>query len=549
MRGAGHSGAVPTRRLIRGRWPITTAAILVSLLSPLSARAQERAAPARQSDFVDTRLTVTFGDDDLLAPTGAQSPVSPLPAFGDRPGYELFYDNLDSRFTGRENLAHLVVYREMPGFIADVTTEAALVMRLHTGAGLEGARLADSGSYLRVRYNPWLVEPDDGLSITLFPFDSDRMRLGHLYRLSFSGTGFAGGGGLGGLLGFGSSPGLRVGLDRGPGHYFLGLKTVLSTSGDEQEVDLAGGGRARLPVGETQYLALGGASFDLWNDRLRVDLAGGFFQRGTLQVEDYPAENLYAVGGAARLVYHRYMPLIEPIDLQLYRNDPNEPFFAFASTAYVPGQLSYLVSVEGNYLAQRLGDADSPGDVGSPGDATFEHAVGAAARMRIQYDYWRIELTGLRRDVPYLLANAATSTHFMSVPQDAAAKAELFFAVTTDYHLPDPRLTFGLSGGVEWPAAMRVSADFGAGPEDRVLVIHPEGNTTVLAQGEEVSPVIAARADARWDLSEILYARLWVQYVHDANARRIVLMQADGPARTFERSHQLGAGVSLAARF
>ena len=37
---------------------------------------------------------------------------------GDRKSYRLFFDNLNSRFAGRENLTHLALYKRMPGFIA-----------------------------------------------------------------------------------------------------------------------------------------------------------------------------------------------------------------------------------------------------------------------------------------------------------------------------------------------------------------------------------------------------------------------------------------------
>ena len=76
-------------------------------------------------DFMDTRLSWTFGDDDFLHPTGSSFPLSPSFSIGDRPQYRLFFDALNSRFAGRENLTHLVMYKKMPGFIPRLTTEAA----------------------------------------------------------------------------------------------------------------------------------------------------------------------------------------------------------------------------------------------------------------------------------------------------------------------------------------------------------------------------------------------------------------------------------------
>src|SRR5512134_3077847 len=129
---------------------------------------------ARANDFIDTRLTWTFGDDDVLTRTADTAPPSPLPRIGDRPGYELFFDNLDTRFSGRENLAHLVLYKKLTGFIRGVTTEAALV-----GLWIPGIAIGDDGSYIRVAYAPRTDQPDDGLSLTLFPFTTNRFQLGY----------------------------------------------------------------------------------------------------------------------------------------------------------------------------------------------------------------------------------------------------------------------------------------------------------------------------------------------------------------------------------
>lgn len=43
-------------------------------------------------DFMDTRLTWTFGDDDFMKDAGEKIPDSPGPGIGDRKGYELFFN-------------------------------------------------------------------------------------------------------------------------------------------------------------------------------------------------------------------------------------------------------------------------------------------------------------------------------------------------------------------------------------------------------------------------------------------------------------------------
>ena len=138
-------------RTEQGRLNARGTHVAFALACALSLGVLGAAAGVRAQDFIDNRLTVTFGDDDLLAPTGEQVPLSPLPGFGDRPAYQLFFDSLNSRYSGRETLTHLVVYKKMPAFSDHLTTEAALVVRLD----LSSLALADAGSYIRASYNPW----------------------------------------------------------------------------------------------------------------------------------------------------------------------------------------------------------------------------------------------------------------------------------------------------------------------------------------------------------------------------------------------------------
>src|ERR1700722_1393635 len=85
-------------------------------------------------NFMDTRLAWTFGTDDVLHPTGQLVPLSPAASIGDRPQYQMFFDNLNSRYNGRENLTHLVMYKTMPAFLPHLTTEAAAVWRFDLDA-------------------------------------------------------------------------------------------------------------------------------------------------------------------------------------------------------------------------------------------------------------------------------------------------------------------------------------------------------------------------------------------------------------------------------
>ena len=144
------------------------------------------------SNFMDTRLSWTFGDDDFLHPTGQLIPLSPTFSIGDRTQYRLFFDSLNSYYAGRENLTHLVMYKKMPGFIPRLTTEAAVVLRfdltqLAANNNNINQALYDAGSYIRIFYQTG-SSAREGLSATFFPLDTDRFRLGYLYDISWGGT-------------------------------------------------------------------------------------------------------------------------------------------------------------------------------------------------------------------------------------------------------------------------------------------------------------------------------------------------------------------------
>ncbi len=488
-----------------------------------------------QDAFVDSRLTFTFGDDDVLSATGEQVPLSPLPGFGDRPAYELFFDNLNTRFSSRETLTHLVVYNEMPSFFEHLKTEAALVVRLN----LLDMRLTDTGSYMRLLYTPW-AEEGDGVSLVVFPFDSERFRLGYLYALSFGGADFVP---RRSLL---RAPGFKLQLDRGPFYAFLGMKTIpavvpleveLDTTSTETDIEV-------IRVDETQYSLLGGAGVDLLDETLRVEFGAGYFQQGVFDLPGYPRVQVYSVGGSARLVLHRGMSVPGSIDFRLYRNDPYAPFIPFRPVQHVPGKLAWLLSAEGVVIQQHLADSDRPNAT------TMEMALAGAVRARLHVDRWRFELTGLYRDLSFLLKNVPSLEPFLSIPDALIVNPELFMALTADHHFPDAHLTVGVSGGVQLPAT--VSSPVTTGPADaaRTLVVRGEGNFSILPPGTpDAALIVGGRLYARWDLSEMLYSYSWVQYVRDPNETRLVVSEMEGTRRVFQRPDRLGFGVSLAARF
>lgn len=490
-------------------------------------------------DFIDTRITWTFGDDDVLADTGQRVPVSPLPRIGDRQQYQLFFDALNSRFAGRENLTHLAMYARAPGFIPRVNTEAALVLRvdlsqLSTGSGNLNQAFYDAGTYLRVSYALSSQRPTDALALTFFPFDTDRFRLGYLWDLSWGGNDIF-------PRRVGPSPGLKVSLDLGPLSLWAGFKTasivvpldVVTSSRDIETVR----------VEETQYAGLGGVGLRL-GDIGRFDLSGGWFAQGRFDFAGVRGQPVYIFGGSARVVFAQGLRTTQSLDMMLYRNDPTSPFVAFAPETYAPGRLQWSVSAEATAVAQNLAD------ISNPGATTLQPGIAGAVQARVKYGYFGAGLTGLYRDAAFLLRNVPSFIPFQTFPSDAQVDPEYFVAGQLDYAFAAAHLVPSLIVGMQFPATFRSTVSEGSLQSLRTLVIRRAGNFSILPPGEGAVPILSARASLRWDLSTIMAGIAWVQYVADANA---TLLQVDGSGtrqvRIFQSPNQLGFGITMQARF
>ncbi|MFO0561647.1 MAG: hypothetical protein U0269_26785 [Polyangiales bacterium] len=542
---------------VRNKW--VPVALALALSAPASAWAQAasnatgQGAPAnapaqpsssanseeRSHDFLDTRLTWTFGDDDILAATGQRVPISALPSIGDRSQYQLFFDALNSRFAGRENLTHLTMYARAPGFIPRVMTEASLVLRfdlgqLSTNSGNLTQALYDAGTFLRVQYQTNLARPNDGLSVTFFPFDTDRFRLGYLWDLSWGGNDIF-------PRRVGSAPGVRFAYDSGVFSAWAGFKTaqivvpleVMVNSGD---IDV-------VRVQETQFAGLAGVSIRPV-DLFRLDASGGFFQQGKFDFPGVRGLPAYVFGGSVRAVLNQGMPASSSIDTQLYRNHPDFPMQLFRPESYTPGRVTWNVSAEAAVIDQHLVD------VNVAGRTNFQTGLAGALQGRVKVGYLNLGLTALYRDVAFLLRNVPSFIPFQTLPTDAQLSPEFFFAANVDYRVSNANLTPSLIVGLQLPATFGSVVREGSLESARTLVIRRAGNFSILPPGERAIPIFSARAALRWDLSSIFGIIGWVQYVRDQNA---TLLQVDNTGtrqvRVFQAPDQLGFGVAAQARF
>ena len=518
------------------------------MLGTAGARAVGLAPPGTHpGDFMDTRVSWTFGDDDFTHPTGQLIPLSPTFSIGDRTQYRLFFDALNSRFSGRENLTHLVMYKKMPGFIPHLTTEAAIVLRfdldqLAANTGNLNTALYDAGSYLRLFYNTG-SDPREGFSATFFPLDTDRFRLGYLYDISWGGTASYINQSIFPSI-QGGAPGMKVQYDRKGFYAFGGFKTAqivqpqqVLSPGNDSDV-------TTVDVADTNYGFLGGLGVDA-TDQLRFDGGAGYFQQGRFNLPDVRGEHVFTYGASARALVHKDMPVPQSIDFTLYRNDPMAPMILFAPEKYTPSQLAWSVSAEGDVLEQHLKDFDVVG-------GTKDQAAWAAALQAVvKYGFTRLSITGIARDLNYVVRSVPGFIPFQTLPQDAKSQPEIFGSLAATYNLPDLHLTPGIAGGVQLPSTFQSQFTEGGVPASRTIVVRAQGDESILPFDQGRLPIFQGRISLRWDLSRMMAANVWLQYVRDPNGTLVVVDPTEGTAslRVPQSADRLGAAVSLQARF
>ena len=507
-------------------------------------------SPTRVGDFMDTRLTWTFGDDDILHQTGQAFPLSPNASIGDRKQYRLFFDNLNSRFGGRENLTHLALYKKMPGFIKGLDTEASLVLRFDIGAlasntGNLNQALYDAGSYIRAFYHTdGKANGKEGLGLTFWPLDTDRFRLGYLYDISWGGTNAYINQSIFPRL-QGSAPGAKLQFDHEYFSVYAGVKTAQIVQ-VEQTLTPGTSEVEQIRVGQTNYGFLAGASADPF-DMLHLDVGGGYFQQGKFDLPDVAGKPVYTYGVSARVVaHHKDQPVAQSIDFLLYRNDPNKAQIIFKPEIYTPGKTTWSVSGEFSNLFQNLKDFDTAGAT------AIQQARAGAVQANLKSGFLRASATAIYRDLPFVLRNQPSYIPFETLPKDAKTTDEMFFAAALDYYFDSIHLTPGIGAGLQLPSTFQSeSTDSSSAPINRTVVVREQGNIAILPVNAKAQPIIQARFSLRWDMSRILSAMIWAQFIHDNNGTFVQRDPSEGTValRTFVSPDFFGLGTSVSARF
>jgi hypothetical protein len=478
--------------------------------------------------FLDTRLNVTFTNENVLAdPDETHVPNVPGFRFGPPSSLgTLFFDNYDTRFSGFETLSHAVLYKSYEHEAWDV--EGALVLRVND-LSERSIALSDAGSYVRVAH--WFDpgrQRTDRVSVTAFPTSSDRFRLGYSYRLSWGGSNEY-------RRDSEPVPGVKVQYENDKVYAFVGAKTsvLVDASIDEERSVFA-------------YLA--GAGLDI-TEMLRVEVNGGFFDRGSNELEDVRDEKVQLFGASAQVALHQDMPVLSSVDYKLYRNDPERVVDMFRKEQY-PGGLSWLVAVEGTLIGQTLKDLESPGST------KVQQGMAGDVNVRVKHDHTRYRADFQYRDLAFILHPTPSLPSYTDFPDEYDITANLFAALGVDQHFPGPQLTLGAVVGVELPASLTtpkgIPGDLTGEVGESTAVVRGEEDITILPAGEEVVAQVATKLTARLDFADHFASILDVYYAYDPNRTRL---RRDGPEDLLEYEfdednfNQLGLNFNLQARF
>ncbi len=478
-----------------------------------------------ESGFMDVRLNFTFVNENIFAEPGETIPSVPGWRFG-RPNSlgVLFFDNYDTRFSGYETLAHAVMYRRYNADNYEV--EGALVLRIND-LSERTIDLSDAGSYIRVAYwfDPSRRSPAR-VDFVAFPTSSDRMRLGYSYRLSWGGSDEY-------RRSRSAVPGFKLQYEVDRAYAYVGAKSAvqLDSATSEQEAVLG---------------FLGGAGVDV-TELLHLDINGGYFNRGSNELQDVVDEDVQLFGVSGQVALHDGMPIGSSIDYLLYRNDPTRVDRLFQPPVY-PGGISWLVAAEATVLGQTLKDPEATGST------TVQWASAGDVNARLKWNRTRFRLDLQYRDLAYILHSTPSLPTYTDFPREYDQGPNLFAAAGVDQNWADT-FTLGVVLGVEMPATLEtptgaLSFDTVEGKGRSTAVIRSEGDLVILPEGEKAVPLFASKLTGRLDFAEFFAAILEIYYTRDANQTRLT---REGPEellrREFGEFNQLGFNATLQARF
>ena len=479
------------------------------------------------SGFMDTRLSFTLTNENLLVKPGETIPSVPGWRFGTPNSLGvLFFDNYDTRYSGFETLSHATMYRNYRH--DHFEAEAGLVIRINE-VSEKSLDLSDDGSYITLSNwkDPTHKDPTR-LSLTVFPVSADRFRLGYSYRLSWGGNPEYG-------RAKSATPGMKVQYTTESAYAFAGAKSavVLDRRTAEQRSALA---------------ALAGAGIDPL-PMLRLEVNGGYFDRGYNELIDVNDQKVYLYGASFQAALHQGMPVQSSIDYRLYKNN-NERVSGLFDPVKYPGGLAWLAMTEFTMLGQTLKDPDKTGTT------KIQKGMAGDINVRVMLDRLRFRFDASYRDLAFILHSVPSLPTYEDFPTAYKTTPDLFVAAGVDRNWDD-FLTLGAIVGIEKPATLTSPQGVPGGatgvPGTSTAVIRNNNIDTIitiLPTGKDAVPQIAFKGTAKLTFGRIYSAILEVFYSHDGNVTQYSRSGPEQPFMyVFGNFEQLGINASLQARF
>ncbi len=480
------------------------------------------------SGFMDTRLAFTITNENILAKPGETIPSVPGWRFGTPNSLGvLFFDNYDTRFSGFETLSHATMYRSYSK--GHLQAEGAFVLRINE-LSENVISLSDAGTYITV--SNW-KDPDHKdptrISFTAFPVSADRFRLGYSYRLSWGGNPEY-------KRARSSTPGFKLQYD-GNGFYgFVGAKSgvIVDPNDGEQKSALAG---------------LAGAGIDPLPN-MRIEVNGGYFDRGYNELQDVQAEKVQLFGASAQVSIHKGMPLRSSVDYRLYKFNNEQVSQLFSQEKY-PGGLAWQASAEFTAMGQTLKHPEKTGTT------KVQKGYAGDLNVRVKLDRFRLRFDLSYRNLAFILHSQPSLPPYSDFPSGYEIAPNLFAAVGVDRNWGD-WLTIGLIAGVERPATLSTDKGIpGAATTGKSTAVIRNNNIdtliTILPAGEDAVPQIATKATAKIDFGKVFSTVLEVFYSYDGNQSTYERVCADPDQCQFQYKfgefNQLGINATLQARF
>jgi hypothetical protein len=502
------------------------------------------ALPAYSGEFMDVWVTTALEDDNVLA---GPADYSPAPNFVTR-GNQTFFEQYESKYTDDISQSYLALYREDQGFIPNVFTEAAFVLRFQPYTDPDQSKaavsIADGGSYVRVGYKIGGADTQV-LSLTGYAVDADRFRLGYSYDLTWGGRDIF-------VMDPRTAPGVRLQYQNGSFYAFAGLKTAVGDYRDLLTDDVQN---------QAFFGGLLGAGSGI-GDYFRLEGGVGDFQQGQLgNVADVssPLYNapIYALGGCGQVAFRTNADLdyIVSNELKLYRNRPDQVVDTYIRHRQLEGAAGLLVQVEGNYLVHNLLDFDQvDATVIEPAFAGDVQSVFVAGSTEVGLDL-------VYKDLSYIMFNVPGLTSGYAISDTLDVSPQVYVRGSLSHYFPKARLTPSVGAGYMIPAS------YGTADSGYTVVYRASADSSTAAAtgstsgskpsqvavptGQQPTALLSAVGGLQWDISRSVVAVGEVLYTLDNNQS----VSAEGDSGTVDIlaasnvRNALGFNLMLRARF